>query len=104
MLAVKAVGVEKEKFNLSLPQPLMKEFQSLVGHLPKGAKGIAFAAAVLMLLDMPEDARGILIGEVNSTEMGGRSIEAMIDMAKKSALRREQEEKATAARRRGKSA
>lgn len=84
MLSVEPLGVEKEKFNLSLPLALMKEFEAITDSRRKWA---GFAAAVLALLDMPPEARRLLMGNVVASEIGGRSMESLIGAAHAGELR-----------------
>jgi hypothetical protein len=87
MLSIQPFAVQKKKFNLSLPLALMAEFEKMVKTYGERKKWAAFAAAALLLLDLPEDTRRQIVGDLVAAEIGGSRLDKLITAAKDGRLR-----------------
>lgn len=64
--------IQPAKFNLSLPKALMDKFESTVERYGNRHKGDAFAAAVLLFLQLDADEQDRRVSEVVTAKLTGK--------------------------------
>lgn len=62
---------EKKPVNLSLPLPLLEQFEGITDKLGGKEKWVAMSAAMLALLDLSEEVRRELLARVAGAPMRG---------------------------------
>lgn len=91
------VVADKKAVNLTIPIPVIGEYEAMASDLKRKEKWMVVTAAMLMLMEVPEPVRNYYINQAGSADLAGGSFQDLIDRAKTGELRAEAEERSSRA-------